>query len=1147
MAQGRNFVTALMVGTASISTIVAGTTVPAVAQAATGSYRIESQPLSQALMQLSRQANVDIVAPAKIVRGRTAKAVAAESVDAALRQMLSGSGLTFKRGGSRYLIVAQGGNVDAAPARAEASASGSDVVAVPSASASTVIDARTGAALKGALVEIVETGEKTSTGNLGEFRFPRKTGSFNLRVSYLGYPVYEQFVDLKDGRATSGILLSDGSTVGEIVVTAMKSARAQALNQERTAPNMSTVISDDLTGQFDGTTLPDALRRAPGVTFVPSADSGDGTTIMVRGMSGAFNVVTLNGVQLSSSRGVDRSPSFEGLLADSVSKITINKTLLPNQSGSGTGGLVEIETKGPLDRPARYVSLSAEGATTPRDFLSDRLFSGTASFKFGESQNFGISLSAQHRKQNRRNYSIGSQALLGKFLPAGATSIYDVDPRLEFPFEAGAADVYYVNSSVDVQNIANTTSSFVASAQWQMGDSTNLRFDYSRNKTKANYNQFNSSLYQNAGYIELPIDEIGGDSRYALVAEDYFMPGIIASLTNFYQTRQSEEKNDVFSFKGKTDLGTWQISYAAGFAQARFSEDGIGAGFGEPDSTYFNKSFSGNHLSADILNDTNAGKIISILGPARGSLVPLPQFTAAGADYAYDNAHFAYQGGNRSVFQGGSSRWNGSVDVKKNFDSNILKHVEFGVSYDRSRSSFDSYDPTFYFAPIPVSMSALGYTPRDIALSNIGQSAPIKLISERDMRQFYRDLRGGSNPLISSFEFPPNPDMSRDFVKEEKLAGYVQTFLQFGNFELISGIRIEQISPSAVTRYAPTIISENGIEDVAYSLANTNYLPFKGSNLNILPRAVLNFRPRNDIVIRLGYYRSIALPNLSDLSISRNFTLDLRPRYGASLNQPKLQIYTGNPGLKSSYTDNLDISFEWYSDQIGVLKAGAFYKPTKRSFMTVDLFEQNGLPNDIDLPDDPRFSTPNLFYSVVRPENSPFIAKLWGLELAVERQFDFLPGWLSGFGFFGNYTYTKSEMTISAYYAPAPGGRVLIENVPYAAQAPHSGTAALTYSKNNVSGTLSYTRQSSFASGLRSNGISSGLAAISSLDLKMQYSTKIGGASTRIYFEGSNLLKGSEDVSSSTSSFVDSTGTRIPTLDVYTGGRSFRLGLAVTF
>jgi len=109
MARGKNMMTALMVGTATLS-MVAAAVAPASAQAASANYQIASQPLGQALMQLSRQANVDIVAPARLTRGRTAGAVAAESVDAALRQMLAGTGLSYKANGRRYVIQAGSGS-----------------------------------------------------------------------------------------------------------------------------------------------------------------------------------------------------------------------------------------------------------------------------------------------------------------------------------------------------------------------------------------------------------------------------------------------------------------------------------------------------------------------------------------------------------------------------------------------------------------------------------------------------------------------------------------------------------------------------------------------------------------------------------------------------------------------------------------------------------------------------------------------------------------------------------------------------------------------------------------------------------------------------------------------------------------------------
>jgi len=380
---------------------------PAMAQ--TRSYSIPAQSAASGVAALARQSDQQVLISARDAKGKKTREVRGEmTIEQAFAKLLAGSGLTAKRTGAGAWAVVQEGNagVDRAePTQAAAS------VDVPAASASTVVDARTGAALKGALIEIVETGEKTSTGNLGEFRFPGKTGSYNLRISYLGYPRYEQNVDLKDGRATSGILLSDGSAVGEIVVTAYQSSRAQALNQERTAENVSTVISDDLTGRFDGTTIAEALRRAPGVSFTQNPDTGDGQNIMVRGMSGAFNAITFNGVQLQGRDGVERNPRLDNILADSVSKITINKTLLPSQSGTGTGGLVEIETKSPLDRPAKFISVSADLGRSSGDFLKDESLSGIASFQFGESKNFGVSLSAQYRKQNNQAIQFGSSVL----------------------------------------------------------------------------------------------------------------------------------------------------------------------------------------------------------------------------------------------------------------------------------------------------------------------------------------------------------------------------------------------------------------------------------------------------------------------------------------------------------------------------------------------------------------------------------------------------------------------------------------------------------------------------------------------------------------------------------------------------------------
>lgn len=83
---------------------------PAFAQQPPIKLEIPSQPLSDALLELSRQANVGIVASTNLTRGRTAPPVSgALAVEEALGRLLEGSGLSYRKGrGNSYVVEAQG-------------------------------------------------------------------------------------------------------------------------------------------------------------------------------------------------------------------------------------------------------------------------------------------------------------------------------------------------------------------------------------------------------------------------------------------------------------------------------------------------------------------------------------------------------------------------------------------------------------------------------------------------------------------------------------------------------------------------------------------------------------------------------------------------------------------------------------------------------------------------------------------------------------------------------------------------------------------------------------------------------------------------------------------------------------------------------
>ena len=240
------------------------------------SYDIEAQPMDRALKAFAAQTEIQVAFAPETVEGLVAQAVEGDFVpESALQALIDESGLDYEFASDRLVVVHaphtndQGGDSDSGNVRPQpvlmaqnqtsqaqttsnsrSSEGGTSIVT------GKVTDARTGANLKGALVTIEETGQSTSTNDLGEFRFVNvPTGSATLTVSYLGYAGQSAVVSVRGAAIAQDFVLRGGNEIEEIVVFGQRSARALALNQERTAANSSTVISSDLLGQFDGTTI----------------------------------------------------------------------------------------------------------------------------------------------------------------------------------------------------------------------------------------------------------------------------------------------------------------------------------------------------------------------------------------------------------------------------------------------------------------------------------------------------------------------------------------------------------------------------------------------------------------------------------------------------------------------------------------------------------------------------------------------------------------------------------------------------------------------------------------------------------------------------------------------------------------------------
>ncbi|WP_447753256.1 TonB-dependent receptor [Sphingopyxis fribergensis] len=1110
-------------------------------------YAIEAGSLEAALDAFGRQSGEQVLYRVDDVQGKSSSGVTGrQSPEQALRKILAGTGLRVVKGAGGALAIAgngQGGDQAATEAPSGQGLRGA------------IVDETTGAALKGAFVDLVGTGQSTVSDDLGRYRFAGLKGTHRVRISYLGFPAVERDVEFAGGAPLTAIVLANDPAANEILVVGYTSARAQALNQERTAENTSTVISADLLGNFQGTTISDALRRAPGVAFEQDRQTGDGTKIIVRGLSPDYNQVNLNGQSLLVAGGAGRSADLNGILADSVSEVRISKTLLANQDSSGTGGLVEIETKSPLDRADNFVSVGAEYKKRAGNFGDELLLTGTISQKFGSAKNFGVSASIQHRRQTGTSYYYNASGNVGPYLPVGADgvplAIEDIDPRRRYPFEEGVDDYYIYGSSAFFNQNKSSTTALTVSAAWDWSDHTSLRLDYIRSYRNYEYQEAGTYISAPSGYELLPVAALNGAPRYVLRADPAnFSTSLSASAA------KSSDRLDTVSLRGTSHFGPLSLTYQAGYNAVKG---------GTPKGYNVGLEGIGGLMPSSVLPeaiDPRTGQIPGLFGTRNRAGYPLPLLTEEGyalADAA-TGANFSY--GSVSLDNRSRSRsFNGEFQAKWEF-GDTLRYIDAGVSYKSSLfRSFYGQTESYYAGVVPATGSDVGLGFIDAPFDRVaGSHRTLRFIDPTSIAIF----TGNRDALIDAgqvtyFLEEPNPLLNKTKTKESELAAYIQSRVDIGKLELIGGVRMSRVTVDSTFANAIQFRNAQGVYDAAYYQESLVAVSQSATQTNLLPRVQANFRVNEQMVLRAGYFMSVARPQLQLLTDARFISLNLRPRGGPNRNQPTLSINSGNPALKPASTHNLDLSAEYYDKNVGALKLGLFYKKLN------NLLESNsiaGLDNisGFELPDNPRFENlpANLFVTYTTPVNNPDPGHIWGIEASLEKRLTFLPGLLSGLGVYANYTYTKSRKTAlrTWYSKPAIDSNgnptrvqedYLVKGAPFAGQPPHSGTVGLTFTNKGLDASVLYSYQARRFSGPGDFGLDLFDEATDTLDFRASYRFDLLGGDVRLYIEGNNLLKGAKDASVEQSLGGSGGVPRYYTGGNFIGGRAVTAGFTVSF
>lgn len=228
-------------------------------------------------------------------------------------------------------------------------------------------------------------------------------------------------------------------------------------------------------------------------------------------------------------------------------------------------------------------------------------------------------------------------------------------------------------------------------------------------------------------------------------------------------------------------------------------------------------------------------------------------------------------------------------------------------------------------------------------------------------------------------------------LTEEVAAAYATANLSFGAVTVTPGLRVERTD----------------IDLTGYQLENeTDVVRSQQSNsyTDVLPSLIVRFEPREDVVIRAAYARSLGRPEYADMTPGGEVGYEDN---GDGTFDGSVSL--GNPALEPYRSDALDLTAEWYFAPGGLLSVGAFYKDIDNPIYTAtedftDIVYGGRTYADLTL-------------SQRRNGES---AELTGLEAAWQQQFDFLPGFWSGFGVNANIAWVNSRLTVAGRAGDTP-------------------------------------------------------------------------------------------------------------------------------
>jgi TonB-dependent receptor len=382
----------------------------------------------------------------------------------------------------------------------------------------TVTDAITDDPLPYANLFLVGTSIGTASDFEGNYSLKQiPPGTYTLRISYVGYKQAEVSIEvIKDRTIEYNFQLETESVLGDtLIVTAQATGQKHAINQQLSSIAITNVVSSARIQELPDANAAESVSRLPGVSVIRTG--GEGSRVVVRGLSPQYNRVTIDGVELPSnftsndpndhktefgskdqlSLSGDRATDLSMISSNMLGGIEVIKAITPDMDASALGGVINFSMrkaiKNSLNVP-RFDVLSQGSYNSLKNGYDDYKLVGSYEQRFLDNS-LGIFLQASMENKN-----LSANELDGEYKYEG--SLYATD---EGDPEFKSMSIHDVSRDRDRYG-----ATLVVDYQYENGSIGFMNF-FSRSDTKTinrgeSYDVFNNDLYYSASNSKAQLD-----------------------------------------------------------------------------------------------------------------------------------------------------------------------------------------------------------------------------------------------------------------------------------------------------------------------------------------------------------------------------------------------------------------------------------------------------------------------------------------------------------------------------------------------------------------------------------------------------------------------------------------------------------------